>query len=85
MKFKKVNLTEFEKVAKTTRATIKKLEALGCLKIVEDELYRNPLSIFSDVKQEELFALQGEQQKVYEGIKKLKTKEVPIIYLTDTS
>ncbi|MGN0018454.1 MAG: primosomal protein N' [Candidatus Gastranaerophilaceae bacterium] len=79
-KFKRVNLTEFEKHAKTTRATIKKLESLGCLKIVEDELYRNPLSIFSDVKQEELFALQGEQQKVYEGIKKLKTNNPILIH-----
>ncbi|MBQ3311282.1 primosomal protein N' [bacterium] len=79
-KFKKVNLTEFEKHAKTTRATIKKLESLGCLKIVEDELYRNPLSIFSDVKKEELYALQGEQQKVYEGIKKLKTNNPILIH-----
>ena len=79
-KFKRVNLTEFEKHAKTTRATIKKLESLGCLKIVEDELYRNPLSIFSDVKQEELFVLQGEQQKVYEGIKNLKTNNPILIH-----
>ena len=56
-KFKKVNLTEFEKLAKTTRTTIKKLENIGCLKITEDELYRNPLNIFSDIKQEELSVL----------------------------
>ncbi len=78
-KFKKVNLTEFEKVAKTTRATIKKLEALGCLKIVEDELYRNPLSIFSEVKTEDLYELQGEQKEVYEKISKLKEVKNPIL------
>lgn len=79
-KFKRVNLTEFEKKAKTTRATIKKLESLGCLKIVEDELYRNPLNIFSDVKQEELFALRGEQQSVYDGIKTLQTTQPILIH-----
>ena len=56
-KFKKVKLSEFEKLAKTTRATIKKLADLGCLRIVEDELYRNPLEIFSDVKKEALYQL----------------------------
>ncbi len=78
-KFKRVKLVEFEKVAKTTRQTIKKLETLGCLQIVEDELYRNPLNIFSDVKKEELFELQGEQQKVYEKISKIKDAKNPIL------
>lgn len=78
-KFKRVKLVEFEKVAKTTRQTIKKLEALGCLRIVEDELYRNPLNIFSDVKKEELFELQGEQQTVYEKISKIKDAKNPIL------
>ncbi len=78
-KFKKVNLSEFEKLAKTTRATIKKLESLGCLRIVEDELYRNPLSIFSDAKKEDLYELQGEQKDVYEKISKLKDINSPIL------
>lgn len=78
-KFKRVKLVEFEKVAKTTRQTIKKLETLGCLRIVEDELYRNPLNIFSDVKKEELFELQGEQQTVYEKISKIKDAKNPIL------
>lgn len=78
-KFKKVKLVEFEKLAKTTRATIKKLEALGCLKIVEDELYRNPLNIFSDVKKEDLYDLQGEQKTVYEKIAKIKNAKNPIL------
>lgn len=78
-KFKRVKLVEFEKVAKTTRQTIKKLETLGCLRIVEDELYRNPLNIFSDVNKEELFELQGEQQIVYEKISKIKDAKNPIL------
>ena len=78
-KFKKVKLVEFEKLAKTTRATIKKLEGLGCLKIVEDELYRNPLNIFSDVKKEDLYDLQGEQKTVYEKISKIKNSKNPIL------
>ena len=64
-KYKKVNLSEFEKVAKTTRATMKKLESIGCVRIFEDELYRNPLSIFSDVKREDLYELSDEQNNVY--------------------
>ena len=78
-KFKKVKLIEFEKLAKTTRATIKKLEGVGCLRIIEDELYRNPLSIFSDVKKEDLYELQGEQKDVYEKISKLENPENPIL------
>ena len=78
-KFKKVKLVEFEKLAKTTRATIKKLEGMGCLKIVEDELYRNPLNIFSDVKKEDLYDLQGEQKTVYEKISKIKNSKNPIL------
>ena len=42
----KMNLVEFEKFAKTTRATVKKLEALGCVKLEEEQVYRNPLDFF---------------------------------------
>lgn len=78
-KYKKVNLSEFEKVAKTTRATMKKLESLGCVRFIEDELYRNPLSIFSDVKKEDLFELSGEQKNVYEKISKINDVKAPIL------
>ncbi len=79
-KFKKVKLTEFEKLAKTTRTTIKKLETLGCLKIIEDELYRNPLEIFSDVKKEKLYELNKEQLDVYEKISKTNTSAPILIH-----
>jgi len=78
-KYKRVNLSEFEKVAKTTRATMKKLESMGCVRIFEDELYRNPLSIFSDVQKEELYPLSEEQNKVYEQISKIKETKAPIL------
>lgn len=78
-KYKKVNLSEFEKVAKTTRTTMKKLESSGCVRFIEDELYRNPLSIFSDVKKEDLFELSGEQKNVYEKISKIKDVKAPIL------
>ena len=64
----KMPLIAFEKQAKTTRATIKKLEELGCVKLVAEELYRNPLDILKIAEKEPLFELSGEQQKVYEGI-----------------
>ena len=37
----KTPLITFERLAKTTRTTIKKLEAAGCLKITEEEIYQN--------------------------------------------
>ena len=66
----KCNLIFFEKEAKTTRATIKKLEELGCVKITNEELYRNPLDILQITEREALYELSPEQNAVYEGIKK---------------
>ncbi len=65
----KMPLISFEKMAKTTRATVKKLEALGCLKLAEENIYRNPLDILRISEKEPLFELSGEQEKVYKGIK----------------
>ena len=65
----KMPLITFEKIAKTTRTTVKKLEALGCLKLSEENIYRNPLDILKITGKEPLFELSGEQQKVYEGIR----------------
>ena len=65
----KMPLIMFEKMAKTTRATVKKLEALGCLKLAEENIYRNPLDILRISEKEPLFELSGEQEKVYKGIK----------------
>ena len=72
-------LSELEEIAKTTRATIKKLEEAGCLKIKEESVYRNPLSIFKDIKTEPLFELQGEQIEAYEGIKSKLRSPNPIL------
>ena len=66
----KCNLIFFEKEAKTTRATIKKLEELGCIKLTNEELYRNPLDILQITQREALYELSPEQNTVYEGIKK---------------
>ncbi len=65
----KCNLIIFEKEAKTTRATIKKLEELGCLRLTSEELYRNPLDVLRITEREALFELSPEQNNVYEGIK----------------
>lgn len=66
----KMPLIFFEKFAKTTRATVKKLEELGCVKITQEELYRNPLDILHITQRESLFELSGEQKNVYKGISK---------------
>jgi len=76
----KMRLSDFEKLAKTTRATIKKLEAMNCIKLSQEELYRNPLDILNIDKKEELSKLSEEQQKVYEGItKKINNKPQTIL------
>lgn len=72
----KMPLIEFEKLAKTTRATVKKLEALGCVKLVTEQVYRNPLDILKIDKKEDLFELSETQQKVYEGISAQIKEEV---------
>lgn len=75
----KQSLIEFEEKAKTTRATMKKLEEKGFVKFNLELIYRNPLTIFKDEKVESLFELSPEQNEVYEGIKgKLKSQN-PIL------
>lgn len=63
-------ITDFLKEAKTTRPSLNKLEASGCIKIIDDEIYRNPLEIFNFEEKEDLYKLSGEQEQVYLGIKK---------------
>ena len=75
----KSSLIEFEEIAKTTRATMKKLADSGFVKIEEEYVYRNPLSIFKDVKKEPLFELQGEQIDAYNGIKAKFKSPNPIL------
>ncbi len=75
----KTSLSKFEKTAKTTRATMKKLESIGCIKISIDNIYRNPLNIFKDQKLEPLSELSGEQKDAYEGIKSKLKSPNPIL------
>ena len=78
----KIPLISFERLAKTTRATIKKLEALGCVRLSEEEIYRNPLDILNIDKTEPLYELSEVQQQVYEGIsKQIKEEKCPHILL----
>ncbi len=72
----KMPLILFEKYAGTTRATIKKLDTMGCVKLSQEELYRNPLDILQIKEREPLFELSGEQKKVYEGIAKKKHGQI---------
>jgi primosomal protein N' (replication factor Y) len=72
----KVPLIEFEKKAKTTRATIKKLEALGCVRITSEEIYRNPLDVLKITEKEPLYELSKEQQAVYKKLSTLNSQPV---------
>lgn len=73
----KCSLTNFEKKAHTTRATIKKLEKF--VKISEEEIFRNPLEIFADEKIEPLYELNDEQNRVYQKVKEKKDSKFPIL------
>ncbi len=75
----KISLIDFENKAKTTRTTMKKLADMGCVKLVEESIYRNPLSIFKDNKLEPLSELTGEQKDAYEGIRKKIKSPNPIL------
>lgn len=66
----KMPLIDFEKLAKTTRTTINKLESLGCVKILDEEIYRNPLENLNVTDVEDLYELSGEQNCVYKDIRK---------------
>ena len=78
----KMALVSFEKLAKTTRATVKKLEALGCVRICEEEIYRNPLDILNINEIEPLNELSDIQNEVYQGISKQINEETnPAILL----
>lgn len=66
----KINLIDFEKEAKTTRATINKLAQSGCVQITEEKLFRNPLEIFKTDALEPFPPLLEEQQAAYEKIEK---------------
>ena len=72
-------LIEFEEQAKTTRATMKKLEALGFVKFNLEYVYRNPLTIFKDVPVEPLYELSKAQEEVYQGIKSKLRSQKPIL------
>ncbi len=73
--------TIFEKLAKTTRPTLKKLESIGCLRITYEQLYRNPLDILNIDKTEPLFELSTEQEKVYQRIKeKFNSNETVLLH-----
>ena len=77
--YEKLPLIQFEENAKTTRATMKKLADAGFVKIDEEYIYRNPLSIFKSINIEPLFELQGEQVTAYEGIKARLRSQKPIL------
>jgi len=66
----KTRLIDFEKSAKTTRATLNKLEALGCVKITQEQVFRNPIEIFKQQNLEPFPPLLDEQKTVYEEIEK---------------
>ena len=78
----KMPLVSFEKLAKTTRATVKKLEALGCVRICEEEIYRNPLDILNIANTEPLNELSELQNEIYKGItKQIKEEKNPAILI----
>lgn len=75
-------VSEFVKEAKTTYATLKKLEKSGNVAVFEQTTYRNPLNVYKDLPQTNFPTLNEAQQKAYEFIKqKIKNKEKEPILL----
>lgn len=75
-----ISIIEFEKIGKTTRATIKKLEETGCIKFIEKDQYRNPLDIYKNIQKTTKNLLSKAQEKIYQDIKKaMCTSEHPIL------
>lgn len=62
-------MREFATAAKTTPATLKKLAELGHIEIVEEALYRNPLSVFAKGKSDTFPKLSEEQEFAFSKIK----------------
>lgn len=75
----KMPLIDFEKLAKTTRATVENLEKLGCVEISDEEIYRNPLEIFKECKKEDLYELSKEQEKIYKSLKGKLDQNSPML------
>lgn len=75
----KISLIDFEEKAKTTRATMKKLEEKGFVEIKSELIYRNPLTIFKDIQIEPLYELSEDQEAVYQGIKSKMRSPNPIL------
>ncbi len=72
-------LTKFVQENKTTLPTIKKMEEAGFLRITDEEVYRNPLNIFKDMKVEPLYELSGDQARVYEEISAKMRSQKPLL------
>ena len=71
-----VKLIDFEKDAKTTRATIIKMQEKGFVEIIEKSMYRDPLSIFNNVEKDEFPTLSEEQELIFKDIaNKIDNKE----------
>ncbi len=75
----KSQLNVFLKENKTTLATIKKMAELGYLKFFDEEIYRNPLNIFKDIKIEPLYDLSNEQDRVYKEITAKMRSQKPLL------
>lgn len=63
-------LGDFQKGAKTTLSTLRKLEASGNVRIFESEVFRNPLSIFGNTEKEAFFRLNFDQESAVERVLK---------------
>ncbi|MDD3420554.1 MAG: primosomal protein N' [Candidatus Gastranaerophilales bacterium] len=62
-------MSEFLKQAHTTAPTVKKLSDLGHLEIIEQEVYRNPLSVFANNKSDKFPPMSKEQEFAFGKIK----------------
>lgn len=68
-------LSEFSKLAKTTNSTLKKLQESGYVEISKKEIYRNPLKIFENGKEQNFLKLSFYQEQAFNRIKQAMTEK----------
>jgi len=79
--YKEAPLIEFEREVKAVRKTLLNLKEKGFADIIEKAVYRSPLAVFKNIKQEEFPELSAEQQNAFDIIAGKIDKKQPCTLL----
>lgn len=76
-----IGILDLEEILKTTRATLRKMEDLGYIEVLEQKVERNPFK-GRDVKRDKALPLTEEQKNAFQRISKSRYKEFLIYGVT---